>query len=168
MENSKKRKFNVIDLVVIVILVLAVAFIGWKVIGGRSASGQSYKLTYQVRVDHVEEVSLDCITQFGTPCQLVANTSLVPGAYVVDISEYDNSGEIKMQFNDKGGIITPVSRQGVGVIFTVEAIITDNVNNTVATQNIRIGANNTVKTSNYEFEGTVVYLEKEAVDGNAA
>jgi len=153
-----------VDLIVVLIVAAVVILLAWRLLNRSTSSTQSYQLTYQVQVDGVDRRISDSVLSFELPAQLVANSSLVSGGYVVAVEakEPDESGELI--WTAKSGTVTARPREDtVTLIFTIEAVITDPVNNTVSTQDIRVGADNTVKTSDMELDGVIIWLEKTEV-----
>jgi len=77
--EQKKWKFNVIDVLAILLIVLAVALVGWK-LTHRGSSGQAdtVKVTYQVTVEEVpKELYEHCKAHLPSP--LMASGELVGG-----------------------------------------------------------------------------------------
>ena len=77
--EQKKWKFNVIDVIAVVLIVAAVALVGIKLMNrGDSALAETVKVTYQVKVEGVPaELYENC--QAHLPSPLMASGELVGG-----------------------------------------------------------------------------------------
>lgn len=160
-------KLSVIDLLVVLILIAAAAFVGVRLARrstGPITSSNEVTMVYTVRVSNIEPASYDVVKRFvdkelGLKDQLLTSSTLASG-YVVDCvavphSEYVTTAD--------GGMVLAVSSgddQRLDLYFTMEATITDTVTNKVGSQETRVGANHTVKTAHFEFNnGTVLTAE---------
>lgn len=80
MEQKTKKKFNIIDVIVIILLVAAVVFAGWKLSGKEDSdsSADMTKVTYTVKVEGVPaELYENC--QEHLPSPLMASGKLLGG-----------------------------------------------------------------------------------------
>lgn len=80
--EQKARKFNVIDVIAVILIVAVLAFGAWKLLGNRGggAAGESsmVKVTYVVRAEGVPaEVYENCLEHLPSP--LMASGALVGG-----------------------------------------------------------------------------------------
>lgn len=151
-------KLNIIDLLVIVLIIAAVAVVGLKFLGGGSDTGTaSARLTYTVRmtaqdVNMVERVAEYVDTATGKRDQLMAGGSLV-NAYIVDYwtepTTYNrlSTGSIEL--------IDAAEAEAAGLVdicFVIEANVGNTVVSEVGTQEVRIGKTHIVKTTHLEFD----------------
>ena len=86
MEQKAKRigKFNIIDLLAVLLLLLAAAFVGWRLLGPNDSLGGDRDMTpvtFTVRVEGVPaEVYENCLEHLPSP--LMASGALVGGEIV--------------------------------------------------------------------------------------
>ncbi len=156
MEEKGRRfgKFNIVDILILLILVAGVIFLAVKLTGNRGlGEGAATRIEYTV---HVAEVPREvCETVMGykkANAQLMANGQLVDG-YVTDITY---GPHITHEPNADGVIIT-AEEQGedayVDMVFTIQASVASTVTNKVGSQEVRIGKSHVVKTTEFEMEG---------------
>jgi len=77
--EQKKWKFNVIDVLVVILIVLAVCMVAWKLLHrGSSGQGKAVKVTYEVTAEEVpKELYEHCLAHLPSP--LMASGELVGG-----------------------------------------------------------------------------------------
>ena len=142
-------KVNLIDLAVVLILVVAVAAVGMKLFGNKAvsaATSQQVTLTYEVVAQDVPQHVADyCTAHVGG--QLLSSGKLLDGSITdcqaVEVVEGDTTR--------------------TDLYFTIE-VNTAFTNSTyaVGSQEVRVGIEHLVKTSDIEVEGVVSSLEVEA------
>ena len=87
MEQKAKRvgKFNIIDIIAVVLILLAAVFVGWKLLGPGdtvSAPREMTKVTYVVKVEGVPaELYENCVNHLPSP--LMASASAVSASAIV-------------------------------------------------------------------------------------
>ena len=93
MEQKAKRigKFNIIDLIAVILILAAAAFMGWKLLGPDDTAGaprEMTQVTYVVKVEGVPaELYENCVNHL--PSKLMASGALVGGEIVaVDQEPY--------------------------------------------------------------------------------
>lgn len=154
--ERKKRKFNAVDVVIIVVIAAVLCFLGYKfLIKGDSIVTPTAEITYKVLIKNAEKESLESIMERDLPMQLIAGESYVANAYIVDIEYKDSENSIEI-FSTDTGIKTRALEGKVDIIFTVTAVVEDKANVEVSTQEIRIGKTNYLKTKYLEMSGTVI------------
>ncbi len=165
-EKSRKLgKFNIVDIVVLVILVLGLAFVGIKFLGGggEQASG-GVRIEYTVLVREVDPMVCETVMGYKKAnVQLMANGALVDG-YVTDI---DYRPHVNYETNSDG-IVVVSQEEGenarVDMIFTIQAAASNAVSYKVGTQEVRVGKTHIVKTTEFEMEGyDAVTLTREVI-----
>ena len=141
-------KLNLIDLAVVVIVVVAVASVAMKVFGNQAVSAvtsQQVKLTYEVVAEDVPQHVADyCVAHTGG--QLMSSGKLLDGSITgceaVEVSEGDGTR--------------------TDLYFTIEVNTTfSNSAYSVGSQEVRVGIEHLVKTSDIEVTGVVSSLEVE-------
>lgn len=136
-------KLNLIDLLVSLLLIAAIAAVGWKLVGKKAATAVSdtgRTLTYTVTVEDVPAAISDfAAEQIGT--QLVNNSKLIDAT------------------------ITSVTAPRVGEVYatleiTIEGSGTFSSNvYTVGSQEVRVGYEYIVKTSQLELTGIITAMQ---------
>ena len=158
MEEKSRRKgrFNIVDIVVILILLAGAAFVGMKFLGSDdpgSAAAPGPRIEYTVLVPAVRAEVCESIMEYKTAnVQLMANGELVDG-HVVDITYQPH---INYEVGDNGEV-NPSEEVGenarVDMVFTIQATANNTVTYKVGTQEVRIGKTHIVKTTEFELEG---------------
>jgi len=165
-KGRRKGRFNIIDIIVVLVLVIGAVLVGMKFLKNDSAPvAAKTKIEYTVLVPAVHpEVCENVMGYKKANVQLMANGQMVDG-YVVDITyqphvnyEADSSGEV-----------IPTVEEGenarVDMLFTIQATVESQVTYKVGTQEVRIGKTHIVKTTEFEMEGydDVVVLSREVI-----
>ncbi|MEG1577764.1 MAG: DUF4330 domain-containing protein [Oscillospiraceae bacterium] len=150
-------KINIIDLLVIVLVIGAIALVGWKLIGNRGADiGKTVGITYSAVATEVDPAVYEKICTYvnraeGKKDQMMANGDMLNG-YVVDVTA---APHVNYQ-PDATGKITPTTEEGpnarLDLTFTMEAQVANPIVNKVGTQEVRVGKWHIVKTAHFEFE----------------
>lgn len=154
-------KLNIIDLLVILLLIAAVALVGWKVLRRDGASNASRTiLTYTVLVENVDPEVYEGIQQYvlgesGIGDQLMADGSMVD-AYVTSVTAAPHDDGLTMTDVNGNQLTFPVENGGLDLTFTIQANVVNAVTNEVGTQEVRIGKTHIVKTVHFELtNGTI-------------
>ncbi len=154
-------KLNIIDLLVILLLIVAVALIGWKVTRKDGASNVSRTiLTYTVEVQGVDKEVYEGIKAYvpgesGIGDQLMANGEMVD-AYVIDVTAKPHEGGITMTDVNGTTLTFPVEEDTLDLSFTIQANVVNSVTNEVGTQEVRIGKTHIVKTVHFELSNGII------------
>lgn len=159
-------KLNIIDLLVIVILIAAVALVGYKVMnkdGALNAKGKT--LTYTVLVQGVEPQVYDGIKAWiptdGTGDQLMANGEML-NARVTDVTAAPHDDGLTMTDVNGNQLTFPVKDDTLDLTFTIQADVVNTVTNEVGTQEVRVGKTHIVKTVHFELaNGTITTCQWE-------
>ena len=158
MENKRIAKFNVVDIIAVVLILLVVAFAGWKLLGGDEApvDGKediavdgTVKLTYVVRAEKVPAELYEAVLAH-VPSQLSAGGKMVDGQITaVEKKPYYVAGADGQWLEDP---------DHVNLYFTVETQVDakEVMTNAVGTQEVRIGKSHILKTEYLEFPTTVI------------
>lgn len=170
MEEKSRRKgrFNIVDIIVVLILIAGLAFVGFKFLGDGSGSATaSTRIEYTVLVPGVRaevcENIMDIQREKGQ-VQLMANGQLLDG-YVTAVEAQPH---VSYEPNDMGVImISQEVGEGarVDMLFTIQAAVDNTVTCKVGTQEVRIGKTHIVKTTEFELEGydDVVVVSREVI-----
>lgn len=154
-------KVNLIDLLVAVILIAALAFVAYKFTrpDPDDPINGTTKLTFTTQVNNItpqayQEVLRQMELAGGTD-QLMANGELVD-AYVLKAEAFPH---INYQTASDGTVTSSVEKGDdarVDVVFTVEANVVDPITNKVGTQEVRVGKNHILKTVHFEFQYSTI------------
>ena len=155
-------KLNIIDLLVILLLIVAVALIGWKVTRKDGASNASRTiLTYTVEVEGVDQQVHEGIKAYvagesGIGDQLMANGEMVD-AYVTNVTAAPHEGGLTMTDVNGTTMTFPVEGDDtLDLTFTIQANVVNSVTNEVGTQEVRIGKSHIVKTVHFELNNGII------------
>ncbi|NCB64248.1 MAG: DUF4330 domain-containing protein [Clostridia bacterium] len=161
-------KLNIIDFLVIILLIAALALVGYKLLGkGGDASGGGTQLTYTVVVRGVDPATYDSVKQYVSAeggDRLMANGELV-SAYVTDVQSTPHTSNAKVTANENGEKVEiMLDANTVDLTFTIKANVSNTTTNEVGTQEVRIGKTHIVKTVHFEFAaGTIIDCRSEAL-----
>ena len=79
MEQKAKRKFNIVDVIVVVLIVAVLGFVGYKLLGSRDSGSRAMtKVTYTVRAEGVPKELYEN-SKAHLPSPLMASGALVGG-----------------------------------------------------------------------------------------
>lgn len=154
-KGRRKGRFNIVDIVVVLILLAGAAFVGMKFLGNDSTpvAATKTKIEYTVFVPAVRTDVCENIMKYkDANAQLMANGQMVDG-YVTDIT-YEPHINYEA---DANGEVNPSVEEGeyarVDMIFTIQATVDSQVTCKVGTQEVRVGKTHIVKTTDFEMEG---------------
>lgn len=138
-------KINLIDLLVIVLALAVVLAVGWKVVGKKAAasvSNNSHEITYTVLFeDQPVEIAEFAETQIGS--QIVNNAKIV-SAEIVSC--------------DAVSSIRTLGHVDLSITIRAAATFSSNVWN-VGSQEVRVGYEYILKTSEFELTGIISGME---------
>ena len=152
---------NIIDLLVLVLLVGAVALIGWKAVRRDGASHAARTiLTYTVEVQGVEPEVYEGIRAYvpgesGVGDQLMANGEMVE-AYVTAVTAAPHEDGLTLTDVNGNELTFPVEEDTLDLTFTIQANVVNSVTNEVGTQEVRIGKSHIVKTVHFELANGII------------
>ena len=155
-------KINIIDLVVLVVIIAALAFAALRLRGGDDANpiNSTTKLTYTTLVNgvenHIYEEVVRQMEAAGGQDQLMADGKLVDG-FVTDVVaiphvNYGIAADGTMVRSQED----PENGGRWDLLFTVEANVADPTVNKVGTQEVRVFKNHILKTTHFEFQYSTV------------
>ena len=150
---EKKRRFNIIDLIVLVLIVAVVVFLGYKVMGKVPSQGsETITLKYQVMYEGVSNDLYDAAAEH-VPSQIMASGVLYD-SHVTAVEKKDY-----FVYENGEWVLDPYH---CTLVFTVEG----NVANTtvltteVGSQEVRVGKEHVLKTQYLEFDkGIITFVE---------
>lgn len=154
-------KINLIDLLVLVVIVAALAFAAYRFLGGSSAVLDSTtQLTYTVMAPAVDDTAYREIQRHlelaGGQDQLMADGALVDG-FVTGVTaaphvvyDVDPNGNATRSEED------PANGGRWDLTFTVTANVVDPITTKVGTQEVRVGKSHILKTTHFELTNTTI------------
>lgn len=153
-------KINLIDLLVIVVVIAALAFAALRLRGGSDPINATTKLTYTTMVSGVDNATYEEVLRqldaAGGKDQLMADGALVD-AFVTNVTAAPHlnhavaaNGEMVHSAED------PEQGGRWDLTFTVEANVVNPTTNKVGTQEVRVAKNHILKTVHFEFSYSTI------------
>ena len=150
---EKKRRFNIIDICVLALIVAVVGFLGYKVANGiQSRGADTITLKYQVMYEGVSNDLYDAAAEH-VPSQIMASgvlyDSYVTAVEKKDYFVYENGEWVKDPYH-------------CNLVFTVEGNVANAtvLTTEVGSQEVRVGKVHVLKTQYLEFdEGVITFVE---------
>lgn len=163
--NRRRFKFNVVDGIVLLIIIVGVILLAVKLTGDRrGASTPAARIEYTVLVRAVHpEVCENIMGYKRANAQLMAGGNLLDG-YVTDITSTPHvvyEGE-----KEQGALVGVETGENarMDMVFTIQAGVEDTVAYRIGTQEVRIGKSHIVKTTDFELEGySTTILSRETI-----
>lgn len=160
----KHRKWNIVDLVIIAIVVILLIFGCVKLFGSKGKPEElgTSQITYTVKVSGVEKESYASIQKY-VPGQLMASGAKVTGT-ITNVTSSPSMIYVNLNSDGATPVFMPTqSSDLVDVVFTIEAEVEkgDVLTTKVGSQEVRIGRPHIVKTEYIELTGIVLTLEWE-------
>jgi len=153
MEQTSKKKFNIVDVIAVILILAVAAFVGYKLLGrGGSEVGAAQTVTvdYTVKCEGVDRDLYESC-QKHLPSQLMASGELYDGQ-INSVSEEDY-----YVLDGQGDWIK--DPQHVTLYFQVEATIpkTDVMTTEIAKQEVRVGKSDYILKSEFiEFKDCII------------
>lgn len=153
MEQKSRRKFNVVDLIAVILIVAVLAFVGWKLAGrgsGEIGGANTVPIRYTVRCEGVDR-SLYENCKAHLPSQLMASGQLYDGKITAVSQEPYQVLTADGQWTE--------DPQHVTLLFTVEANVPggDVMTTEIGKQEVRVGKSDYILKSEYiEFSDCVI------------
>ena len=167
MKKERTWKFNIVDVVVILVILAAGIFFAFKFLQARPKSNANMiTLRYEVEVPGMTRDLYEEIVSF-LPCQMAASGEWVDGNILsatwepcevtyVEISSPVNSNETQWAKAD------PNVEYVTGVFQCEARVLATDLLNKVGTQEVRVGRNHYLKGQDIEIIGTIRKMTKEA------
>ncbi len=150
---EKKRRFNIIDVIVLVLVVAVVAFLGWKVMGRVQSQGAAtIPLKYQVMYEGVSNDLYDAAAEH-VPSQIMASGVLYD-SHVMAVEKKDY-----FVYENGEWVLDPYH---CTLVFTVEGYVANTtvLTTEVGSQEVRVGKEHVLKTQYLEFDkGIITFVE---------
>ena len=150
---EKKRRFNIIDVCVLVLIVAVVGFLGYKVANGIQSRGDdTITLKYQVMYEGVSNDLYDAAAEH-VPSQIMASGVLYD-SYVTAVEKSDY-----YVYENGEWVLDPYH---CNIVFTVEGNVANAtvLTTQVGSQEVRVGKEHVLKTQYLEFDkGIITFVE---------
>ncbi|MGM9618837.1 MAG: DUF4330 domain-containing protein [Oscillospiraceae bacterium] len=150
---EKKRRFNIIDVIVLVLILAVVGFLGYKVMNNiQSRGADTITLKYQVLYEGVSNDLYDAAAAH-VPSQIMASGVLYD-SYVTAVEK-----EPYYIYADGQWVEDPYH---CNLIFTVEGNVANAsvLTTEVGSQEVRVGKEHVLKTQYLEFDkGVITFVE---------
>lgn len=167
MEKKRSWKFNIIDAVVILLVLAALAFLAMKILNPSSKNEPERPgvMEYVVEVTGLQKSVYDSIAAM-IPCQMAASGKWVDGSYIQSVEYKPCAVETFEAANPVNAHLTPTVIPGeeeeyVTAYFHCSAEVDlNNLFNVVGTQEVRVGRSHFVKSVDFELVGTILSIEK--------
>ena len=150
---DKKRKFNIIDVIVAVLILAVVIFLGYKVVNRLGSGGaDTIPVTYSVKYEGVTNDLYDAAAAH-VPSQIMASGVLYD-AQVTKVEREDyyvcSNGEWVLDPNHCNLIFTVEGNVANATVLTTE----------VGSQEVRVGKEHVLKTQYLEFDkGIITFVD---------
>ena len=151
--EQKKRRFNVVDIIAVVLILAVLAFAGYKLMnrggGGAAVEQKKISVTYQAKAECVAaELYENCLEHL--PSRMMASGAIV-GGEIVSVEK-----EPYMVLGPNGEWVEDPDH--VNLIFTAVTEVADGpvLLTKVGDQEIRIGKDHIIKSEYIEFMATTI------------
>jgi len=167
MEEKRRHRLNIVDIVVIVVLLAAVVFFAWKLISRNSGSGTPARpgtIRFVVEVDGLRRDLYDG-TAALVPCQMAASGDLVDGhiletwANPVTVISIRAKSPVNSSLEQE--LVPESGLEYVNAYYLCECAVDLNDKlNMAGNQELRLGRSYYLKSVDLEFSGTIISMEK--------
>ncbi len=158
-----KKKINLVDIIIIVLILAVALFFGMKFFGGESAATTKSDIAFTVLVQGVPKESLDDVKS-ALPGKQISDGKYIDCEIKSVSSAASKVEKIEKTNSDpyvKTTILPDQSDEYVDLTFTVNAkVVEASVLTEVGTQEVRVGRSFIVKTKDFELVGTVITLDR--------
>lgn len=164
-------KVNIIDLLVVLLVIAAAAFLVLRHFSntdaGEETPEETINVTYQVQVARVEPVIYETVekqmegAEDGRLQLYSSDTDKFLDAYIVN---FETKPHVEYVITDQGEVKRVESSgedKRMDVVFTIEAETTNPNTHAVSNQHLRVGLGHYLKTTFFEFYGTIISIEVE-------
>ena len=164
--EKKKRRLNIVDIVVIAVILAAAVFFGWKLThrGTEAPASRPGTIRFVVEVDGLRKDMYD-FTAAQLPCQMAASGALVDGhileswASPVKLISMKSKSPVNASMEEE--LEAEEGVEYVNAYFLCECgIDLNNLLNITGTQEIRLGRSYYLKSVDFEYSSTIISLEK--------
>ncbi len=167
MKKERTWKFNIVDVVVILVIVAAGIFFAWKFLQARPKSNANMvTIRYEVEVPGMTRDLYEEIVSF-LPCQMAASGEWVDGhilsaSWEPCVVTYIQASS-PVNSNETQWVKADPSTEYVTGVFQCEARVNQSdLFNMVGTQEVRVGRNHYLKGVDIEIIGTIRKMTKSA------
>ncbi len=173
MEKKQKRRLNVVDIVVLAVLVLAAGFLAWRyfprnteapIVSEEELEEKPGVIRFVIEVDGLRKDMYDS-TAAMLPCQMAASGKLVDGfileswANPVKLIAMKAKSPVNASMEETLEPEAGVEYVNAYFVCECDVDLNDRLNLT-GTQEIRLGRSYYLKSIDFEYNGTIIALEK--------
>lgn len=159
-QSKRIKKFNAVDVVIIVVVAALLILGAYKLIGWENNQGDLQQIVYTVKATGQEKATYESVLKH-LPGDLVATGADVHGKVVSAVSA-PSVYYVPVGDSTSKVYLGPVENKDlVDIVFTVEASVDANDAKMikVGTQEVRVGKSHVVKTQFIELSGTILSVE---------
>lgn len=168
-------KVNLLDLLVVLVLAAAAVLLAVKLLTPEQTDKENpvktvTLITYTVSVKEIQPEIYQGILEYVDPAagkvdQLISNGKPVNGAYVTECTASPHITYVETADGNVRAVESSGDDRRLDLTFTIYAYVSNTTDNTVGSQDVRIGVKHTIKTAHFELSGgqvqTVVWGEEE-------
>ena len=153
-------KINIADLLVLLVIVIAGAVLGFKFLGPNSSVAVNPKtvhVTYQVLVESVQPEVYESVKAFvdAGDATLMASGEMLDGQVVAVESQPHTTSATVSASGDM--LLVSTDKELLDLTFTIECNVVNPITTEIGTQEVRIGKSHIVKTDRFEMAtGTII------------
>lgn len=169
-------KVNLLDLLVLLVLIAAAVLLAVKLLIPDQSDKENpvktvTQIIYTVSVKEIQPEIYQGILEYVDPAagkidQLVSNGKLVNGAYITECTATPHITYVETADGSVRAVASSGDDQRLDLTFTIYAYVANTTDNTVGSQEVRIGVKHTIKTAHFELAGgqvqTVEWGEEES------
>ena len=164
--EKKKRRLNIVDIVVIAVILAAAVFFGWKLThrGTDAPASRPGTIRFVVEVDGLRKDMYD-FTAAQLPCQMAASGALVDGhileSWASPVKLISMKAKSPVNASMEEELEAEEGVEYVNAYFLCECgVDLNNLLNITGTQEIRLGRSYYLKSVDFEYSSTIISLEK--------
>lgn len=154
-----RRRRSVIEIAVLVIVLCAVVFGGYKFIQWRTGNnGEKIQVVYTVRAEGLSPETYEQVLQY-IPSDIVESGERQNGK----VTGVEKLPHLIAASSEEAGSEWVEDPYHIDLIFTLEATVTESSSawrTSVGTQEVRVGRIYTVETKYFEFDGEIVSVDR--------
>ncbi len=161
--QKEKKKINLVDIIIIVLILAVALFFGMKFFGGKNATATKSDINFTVLVQGVPKQSLDDIKK-ALPAKQIADGKYIDCETKSVESSPSKVDKIEKTNTDpyvKTTVLPDQNDEYVDLTFTSNAqVVAASLLTEVGTQEVRVGRSFIIKAKDFELTGTILTLNR--------
>jgi flagellar basal body-associated protein FliL len=161
--QKEKKKINLVDIIIIVLILAVALFFGMKFFGGSKATATKSDINFTVLVQGVPKQSLDDVKK-TLPAKQIADGKYIDCEVKSVESSPSKVDKIEKTNTDpyvKTTVLPDQNDEYVDLTFTMNAkVVAASLLTEVGTQEVRVGRSFIIKAKDFELTGTVLTLNR--------